>query len=140
MSQENVELVTGLYAGAEAMDKEQLLAALPELIRQACDPEIEWVEDPRRADSRTYRGHDGVLESFERWLEGFDEYGTELERIVDCGDRVFVASREEGTGAISGATVDVATYQVITFREGKVLRYQEFSEEADALGAAGLSE
>ena len=65
------------------------------------------MEDPKRADSRTYRGHDGVLASFERWLEGFDEYGIELERIVDCGDRVFVASREEGTGAISGATVDV---------------------------------
>jgi uncharacterized protein len=140
MSRENVEIVTGLYEGAEAMDKEQLLAALPELIRQLCDPEIEWVEDPRRADSRTYRGHDGVLASFERWFEGFDEYGAKLERIVDCGDRVFVASREKGKGAISGATVDAMNYQVITFREGKVLRYQEFSEEAEAFEAAGLSE
>ncbi len=140
MSQENVEIVTGLYEGAEAMNKEQLLAALPELIRQMCDPEIEWVEDPNRADSGTYRGHDGVLASFERWLEGFDEYGAELERIVDCGDRVFVTSREEGKGAISGATVDAALYSVITFREGKVLRYQEFYEEADALEAAGLQE
>jgi uncharacterized protein len=140
MSRENVESVTGLYEGAEAMDKEQLLAALPELIRQLCDPEIEWVEDPRRADSRTYRGHDGVLASFERWFEGFDEYGAKLERIVDCGDRVFVASREKGKGAISGATVDAMNYQVITFREGKVLRYQEFSEEAEAFEAAGLSE
>ncbi len=140
MSQENVEIVTALYQGAEAMNKEQLLATLPDLIRQVCDPEIEWIEDPKRADSRIYRGHDGVLASFERWLEGFDEYGTKLERIVDCGDRVFVASREEGKGAISGATVDVATYQVITFQEGKVLHYQEFSEEAEALEAAGLQE
>jgi hypothetical protein len=23
-----------------------------------CDPEIEWIEDPQRADSRTYRGHE----------------------------------------------------------------------------------
>ena len=46
MSQENVEIVTGLYEGAEAMNKEQLLAALPELIRQMCDPEIEWVDTP----------------------------------------------------------------------------------------------
>jgi hypothetical protein len=75
MSQENVEIVRAIYEGAEAMNMEQLLAALPELIRQMCDPEIEWMEDPRRPDSRTYRGHDGVLASFERWLEGFDEYG-----------------------------------------------------------------
>ena len=29
---------------------------------------------------------------------------------------------------------------MITFREGKVIRYQEFFREADALEAAGLEE
>ena len=140
MSQENVEFVKGLYEGLGTMEKEQLLEALPELIRQVCDPEIEWVEDPRRADSQTYRGHDGVLASWRRWLEQFDEYGAVLERVVDCEDRVFVVSREEGRGAISGATVAAAIYQVITFREGKVLRYEEFYNEADAREAAGISQ
>jgi hypothetical protein len=65
---DNVDFVSSLYA-AGSMDKEQLLAALPDLIRQACDPEIEWVEDPERADGRTYWGHDGVLRSFQQWLE-----------------------------------------------------------------------
>ena len=139
MSQENVEFVKSFYEGAEAMDKDQLLAALPELIRQTCDPQIEWVEDPKRADSQTYRGHEGVVASWERWLDGFDQYGAVLERVVDCGDRVFVASRETGRGAISGAKVDAALYQVLTFREGKVLRYEEFHDEEDALRAAGHS-
>jgi ketosteroid isomerase-like protein len=138
MSQENVDFVTGLYSGVEAMDKEQLLAALPDLISQTCDPEIEWVEDPKRADSQTYRGHQGVLESWQRWLDGFDQYGGVMERVIDCGDRVFVSSRETGRGTISGATVDAATYQVLTFRDGKILRYQEFYDEADARRAAGL--
>jgi hypothetical protein len=48
------------------MDKQVLLAALPELIAQVCDPGIEWVEDPQRADGRVYRGHEGVQQSFER--------------------------------------------------------------------------
>lgn len=120
------------------MDKEQLLEALPELIRQTCDPGIEWIEDPTRADSRTYRGHEGVLASWKRWLDGFDQYGTVLGEVIDCGDRVLVSSRETGRGAISGATVDATNYQVLTFREGKVLRYQEFYDEADARRAAGL--
>ncbi len=139
MSQENVDFVKGLYDGVEAMDKEQLLEALPELIRQTCDPEIEWIEDPKRADSQTYRGHDGVVASWERWLDGFDRYGAVLDRVVDAGDRVFVCAREEGRGAISGVTVGDSIYQVLTFRDGKVLRYQEFYDEADALEAAGLS-
>lgn len=140
MSQDNVEFVRSLYATAEAMDMKQLLEALPQLIEQTCDPEIEWIEDPGRADSQTHRGHAGVLRSWQRWLEGFDEYAIVLERVVDCGDAIFVAAREEGRGAASGASVSASIYQVITMREGKVFRFQEFYDEQSALEAAGLSE
>jgi ketosteroid isomerase-like protein len=140
MSRENVEFLEGLFAGAKEMDKEALLGALPELIAQACDPEIEWVEDPRRADRRVHRGHEGVRESFERWLENFDEYGVEVERMVDCGDKVLVYASEEGRGSLSGATISQRNYTVYTFRDGKVARYEEFYEERDALEVAGLSE
>ena len=47
MSQENVEFVKALFAANQEMDKQALLAALPELIAQACDPEVEWHEDPQ---------------------------------------------------------------------------------------------
>jgi ketosteroid isomerase-like protein len=140
MSQENVEFVKGLISGIPDMDQAALLAALPELIEQACDPEIEWIEDPQRADARTYRGHEGVIASWTQWLEGFDEYGAELEEVRDCGDSVLVTMREEGRGRASGATVSGRNYMVMTFREGKILRYQEFYDEAAALEAAGLSE
>ena len=138
MSQENVEFLKGLFAGAAEMDKQALLDALPELIAQTCDPEIEWVEDPRRADRRVYRGHEGVRESWERWLENFDEWGGEVERMVDCGDKVLVVAREEGRGSLSGATISQQNYLVFTFRTGRIARYEEFYEEQDALEAAGL--
>jgi uncharacterized protein len=140
MSKENVEFVKGLYGAAEALDKQQLLDALPALIEQACDPEIEWFEDPQRADSRVYRGHEGVLQSFTRWLEGFDEYGFVVEDLIDCDDDVFVAAREEGRGRTSGVPVSSAIYQVLTLRDGKVLRFREFYDRSAALEAAGLSE
>jgi len=138
MSRENVEFLEGLFAGAAEMDKQAMLDALPELIAQACDPDIEWVEDPRRADRRVYRGHDGVRESWERWLENFEEYGFELERIVDCGAKVLVVAREQGRGSLSGASITQRIYSVYTFRAGKIARYEEFYEERDALQAAGL--
>jgi len=140
MSQENVEFVKALFAADPGMDKEALLAALPELIAQACDPEIEWYEDPQRADARVYRGHSGVRESFERWLDQWEEYGTEAERFVDCGEDVLVVAREHGRGARSGATVSARIFIVVTFRDGKILRYREFYDEAAAQEAAGLSE
>jgi ketosteroid isomerase-like protein len=142
MSQENVELLEGLFAGAAAMTegKQAFLDALPDLIPQIADPEIEWVEDPRRADRRVYHGHAGVRESFERWLENFEEYEIEVERMVDCGDKVLVYAREEGRGSLSGARISQRLYTVCTFRDGKILRYEEFYEEGDALEAAGISE
>jgi ketosteroid isomerase-like protein len=138
MSQENVEFLEGLFAGAAEMDKQALLDALPELIAQTCDPEIEWVEDPRRPDRRVYRGHEGVHDSWESWLENFDEWGSEVERMVDCGDKVLVVAREEGRGSLSGGTISQRNYLVFTFRKGKITRYEEFYEEQDALEAAGL--
>jgi ketosteroid isomerase-like protein len=140
MSQENVEFLQGLFAGAADLDKQALLAALPELIAQTCDPEIEWVEDPQRADRRIYHGHEGVRESWERWLENFEDYGAEVERMIDRGDKVLVIFRERGRGALSGAPTSQRLFSLFSFREDKIARYEEFTDERTALEAAGLRE
>ena len=137
MSQENVELVRGLFTAAAGMDRQALLDALPTVIEHVCDPEIEWVE-PGRVDGRVYRGHEGVLESWQRWLDQWADYDLEAERIVDCGDDVLVIFSERGRGASSGASVAARNFMVLTFRDGKVVRYREFYDEAAALEAAGL--
>ena len=124
----------GLVTAAETMDKDALLAALPDLIAQTCDPEIEWVEDPTRADGRVYRGHDGVRASWEQWLENFDEYGVEIETSRTTAI-VFMAALEHGRGSASNADVRSHIYVLYTFRDGKILRYQEFYDEQDARAA-----
>lgn len=135
MSQENVELLRNLFATSESLDKDALVAMLPEMIPEICDPEIEWIEDPTRADGRTYRGHDGVRESWERWLEDFDAYEIEVESITDHGDRTAVTAVEHGRGSASGAEVSSRVHTIVTFRDGKILRYEEFYDEQDALAA-----
>ena len=135
MSQENVDLLQNLFAGTSSLEKNALVAALPDLIPQICDPEIEWVEDPRRADGRVFRGHGGVRESWERWLEDFDEWRFDVESIRDHGDRAFVIAVEHGRGSASAAVVSARLYSVVTFRAGKILRYEEFYDESDALAA-----
>jgi ketosteroid isomerase-like protein len=140
MSQENLKFVARIFDAADGMDKEALLAALPDLVPQLCDPDVEWIEDPSRADSRTYRGHAGVIESWRQWLETFKDWEVEVERIIDCDDDVFVAMREHGTGALSEAPVRATNYAVITVKDGKIRRYREFYDEATALEAAGLRE
>ena len=140
MSQENVDFVTALFSGAEAMDKQALLEALPGFITEIADPDIEWIEDPMRADARTHRGHAGVLESWTGWLEQWDEYDWQVERFLDCGEHVLVFARERGSGAASGVTVSSRIFVVITLRAQKILRWREFYDEQSALAAAGLRE
>jgi ketosteroid isomerase-like protein len=140
MSGGNVEFVEALYAaGAAGSDKATLLANLPEIVAQLCDPEIEWIEDPNRADGRTYRGHAGVRESWERWLDAFDEYSFEVEQVVDCGDDVLVVGSEQVQSA-SGVPMSSPNYALLTIRDGKLLRYREFHDESEARRAAGLEE
>jgi ketosteroid isomerase-like protein len=137
VSQENVEFVRGLFEGSADLDKQAILDALPELVAHAFTEDAEWIEDPRRADQKIWRGHDGICESWRRWLDQWEDYSFEVGRIEDHGEQVFVAAREEARGRSSGAAVSANNYVVLSFREGKISRYQEFYEEEQ--GRAALS-
>jgi ketosteroid isomerase-like protein len=139
VSSENVEFVRGLVAGAASLDKQALLQALPQLIAQVADPAIEWVEDPTHADSAAHHGHEGVRASWTRWLEQWDDYGAEVEELIDCGDDVLLVARERASGAGSGATISSRVYAVITVRGQKITRWRSFYDEASARRAAGLA-
>jgi ketosteroid isomerase-like protein len=131
MSDENVAIVRGIFEIGSA-SKESMLAALPEAIPQLCHPDVEFVETPERVDARTYRGHQGVLEAFQRWLEQWDKYTVELLVVEDHGDQVFAVVREAGEGLGSGAPAEKTLYMVFTFRDGKLARYMEAYHEARA--------
>jgi ketosteroid isomerase-like protein len=135
VSQENVDFLSGLFAAVDTLDKDELLAALPHFVEETCDPEVEWVEDPERADGHVYRGHRGVRDSWTRWLEDFSEYGFEVESVTDYGERVLVVGVERGRGNVSGAPVSSRVHAVVSFRDGKILRYEEFYDERPALEA-----
>lgn len=136
MSSENVELIKGIVTGVDGGDSDAIREALPALVAEICDPEIEFVETPERVDARTYHGHEGVLEAWNRWLDQWEEYDWEAEGFEDHGDEVFVVASERGKGR-SGATVGARLYLIFTLREGKIARYQEFYDETTARAALG---
>jgi ketosteroid isomerase-like protein len=134
MSQENVELVTSWYAPAGS--KAELLAAMPRTMA-FCHPDVEWSAPE---DGTIFRGREGVRQRLEQWLESFEEYRYEIERVIDTeGDEVLVVATEVARGARSGAEVRSTNYELITVRGGMIVRIREFYDEAPALEAAGLS-
>jgi len=134
LSQENVELAARWYE-PWATSKAEVLTDMPRVM-EACHPEVEWSQ---RQERWTHRGREGVREALELWLESFNEYRFEVQRIIDCcGDEVLVVGLEVGRGAMSGAGVRSVSYELLTIRDGKLARFRELQDESEALEAAGL--
>lgn len=135
MSKDNIEIATRWYEPATG--KDALLAAMPRTMG-LCHPEVEWSAPE---DGTIYRGREGVRERLEEWLRSFADYRYDVQRITDCGgDEVLVCATEVGRGKMSGAEVRSNNYELLTIRDGMIVRIREFYDEAAALEAAGLSE
>jgi ketosteroid isomerase-like protein len=124
MSREILQVVERVI---DAWNRRDLEAALEQM-----DPQCEV--RPAEATG-TLHGHDGVATAFQDWFEAFEEFTMEPEEFVVDGDRVLVPMRQRARGKGSGLEVRGRFYQLFTLREGKVFRFEEYSEEADALKA-----
>ena len=133
MSKENVESIRAVIEAFNRRDVEALKTLF------VTDAEIV----PVRAalEGTVYRGPDAV----EHWIaavdESWEELRVELEGGVrDGGDRVLVLGRIHGQGRESGAPIDVVAAAVAYFRDGLITTLHNYTNPAEALEAAGLSE
>ncbi len=132
MSQENVEKARDFIA---AYNRRDFDAAV-----ESFDPEIEWVL-PERQSSDSCRGPDEVKRFWNGLDETFEELRLEPQEFVDAGDHVATRLRHHGRGKESGLEIDEELYhQVVTFRDGWMVRIEYFGEWSEALEAVGLSE
>ena len=60
--------------------------------------------------------------------------------LLDPGDRVVVVLRRRAKGKGSGVMVTDQVIHVYTVRSDKIVRFEGFSDRAEALEAVGLSE
>ena len=129
MSQENVEIVRRAFQYlASGRGGSEVLASF--------DPNV--VMKP--VETGATHGVNAIRDNFERWQSTFDELEVTVEEITGAGDRVVHSAHWRGRGSGSGVKVDARYYEVYTLRDGKIIRVAEYTERADALEAAGLSE
>lgn len=116
-----------------ARDSEAIFALLSE------DVEFVTVDSPLDLDD-VYRGHEGMRQFFRDWRGVWEPDGYELEMTEAGvnGDRVYVAARERARLKGSGAQVEQRWFQVLTVRDGLIVRWQIFLDPETARAAAGL--
>jgi ketosteroid isomerase-like protein len=90
---------------------------------------------------RTYRGRQTWQEQFLPELaEIFREYRAVPERLIDAGEHVLAVAQVGGPGRRSGADVMARVGHVLTFRDGRVVRFIEFKAVGETFKAVWLSE
>ncbi len=131
MSQENVEIVRAFLEAFERRDLDEASEFLA--------PDVESVR-PGLPGGRTYTGVDGMRSAWLDWLAPWASYRIEIEEAIDCGDRVLLLVNNFGRLEGSAQEVAMATAGVYTFRDGKIARWEIYSDRAEALKAVGLEE
>ena len=100
-------------------------------------PHVEWVL-PERQSFDSGRGPEAVLRFWRGLDETFDELRLVPQEYVDRGDRVATRLRHFARGKGSGLALEEELYhQVVTFREGLMVRIEYFGSWPEALDAAG---
>jgi ketosteroid isomerase-like protein len=119
-SVKNVAAVRDLYAAFGRRDIESILAAL--------SPEVEWCEpeNPFNPAGGTRHGHAGFLEWIRIGSQAESILTLEPKQFLVGGDMVAVVGHTECLVKSTGKTYETDFVHLVTFKEGKVIRFQEF--------------
>jgi ketosteroid isomerase-like protein len=90
--------------------------------------------------TRSYHRHDGIRRWWREMTESWEDASTEIHEIRPAGDELFATITLHARGKGSGAVVEAPFFQVVSTRDGKIVRSLDFANRAQALEAAGLSE
>jgi ketosteroid isomerase-like protein len=105
------------------------------------DPEVEVIPARDWPESDAIRGREAVWDFYVGVIGALRDGVLEDVELVEAGDDGVVQHlRGELQGTESGASVVFSYWSVTTFRNGRLLRVNWFTERGEALEAAGLRE
>ncbi len=132
MSQENVDLVRGLYQAFATGDMPVIIGAL--------DSQVEWWEAENfiYADKNPYVGPDAVLSGvFMRIADDWDGFAVSPEGVLDAGEVAIGHGHYSGTNKETGERVRAQFAHFFTCRGGKIIKFQQYTDTAQFMKAVG---
>ena len=132
MSEEYVNIVRGLYEAFGTGDIPAVVAVL--------DPQIEWREADNfiYADGNPYIGPNAVLEGvFGRIDAEWDNFTVSPDEILDAGVTIIGRGYYSGAHKKSGKKVRAQFAHFFTFRDGKIAKFQQYTDTAQFSRAVG---
>ena len=134
MSQENVELIRGIYSAFAAGDVEGVVARM--------DPGIVWneAENFPYADGNPYVGPGAIAAGvFARCGGEWDGFAAVPEEFLDAGDTVVVLGRYRGTYKATGRAQNAQMVHVWRVRDGKAAAFQQYVDTLQVARVTGAA-
>ena len=129
----SVDVVKGIY---EAFGRGDVGAVLG-----AFDAAIDWREADNflYADGNPYIGPQAVAQGvFQRIVTDAEGFNLAVENVIDGGDTIVAQGRYRGTMKKTGTPVDAQFAHVWHVRDGKVVRFQQYTDTRQWAQAAGV--
>ena len=134
MSAETRKLIEGLY---EAFARGDVPIVMSTMHR-----EIEWWEAENfiYADKNPYRGPESVLMGvFGRLASQWEGFAATPEEVLDAGDAVVACGHYTGKHRQTGREVRAQFAHVFRFKDGKVVKFQQYTDTAQFRDAVAES-
>ena len=131
---DNVAFVKSIYDAFARGDVPTVLAAM--------SPDIRWHEaegNPYMPSGEAWVGQDALVKHlFTRIAAEWDGFAIHIKSVYGAGEHVIVEARYSGTYKPTGKSIDAQACHVWDIKNGKVSRFQQYTDTAqlqDALGA-----
>lgn len=131
MAPEHHQILRRLAVAFNERDAEAMIADL--------DPDAELYPLRAQLEGKAYRGHDGAREMLADLAEDWESMTIEIDELREAGeDQIVALCHLHSRARTSRVELDVPLAFLWRLENGKVTYGKTFSEQADALRAAGI--
>ena len=102
------------------------------------EDDFEWVV-PDHPEGAVRHGPESVIEFFHEWVEPWEDLEIDWELEAVGREAALATIQMSGRGRGSGVPAEMQFFQLWTFRDGRAVRMEMFSDLDDARRAAGLA-
>src|SRR6266850_582533 len=122
----DLEKIEELYNAQQNRDIRSILMLMSQDIEIIQSTELPW--------GGHYTSHDGVKKFLTTLSEHIDSQ-VQVERMIDAGDKIAVVGRTVGKARKTKLEFDVPIVHIWTMREGQVIRFEPYIDNATMLAA-----
>lgn len=131
----NLATVQSLYQAFAARDRARIL--------ELFHPEIEWIQNDGFPNGGRHVGATTVLdEVFARFRTEWESWQAVVDRWLDAGEAVVALGEYLGTHKVTGKSMRAAFAHVYWVREGRIVRFEQYTDTlrvAEAISLSGLT-